>query len=70
MMPGIIPGIMPGRSRELKADSEGDGGNGSGGSGSAVCAGGLGPSRLPIMPPTPGMADATFEMSDVSGPNP
>ena len=68
MMPGIIPGIMPGRSRELRADSDGDGGNGSGGS--AVCAGGLGPSRLPIMPPTPGIADATFEMSDVSGPNP
>jgi len=77
--------MMPGIS-EPGDGSPGSGGNGSGGNGSpgsgggntggeiaidgGAGIGGFGPSRFPIRLPTPGIADATLEMSDVSGPNP
>ena len=69
MYPGGTGGMMPciggnGIGGSVSA------GNGSEGNGGENGIGGFGPSRLPIMLPTPGMADATLEMRDVSGPNP
>jgi hypothetical protein len=81
--PGGVGNGSPGNGGSGGSGSAGSGGNGSGGSGSPGSgggntggeiaidgAGGFGPSRFPIRLPTPGIADATLEMSDVSGPNP
>jgi hypothetical protein len=83
--PGGIGGINPGNgspgngnpgsgSGGIGNDGIGNGGNSGGENAGAAGGGGAeappGESRLPIRPPTPGIADATPEMIDASGPNP